>query len=105
METISYFLRYLPPIILSFLSVIVLTVFNVYIYKVLPVSRSVETMEVVAYSIQKAGPIAYALCFLFFFYGGVMLNEDWLFAKIIFTVSIVLIMVGFSLNLVFLSSL
>ncbi len=34
-----------------------------------------------------------------------MLNEDWLFAKIIFTGSIVLIIVGFLLNLVFLSKL
>jgi hypothetical protein len=62
-------------------------------------------MEIVAYSIWNAGPIAFVLCFLFFFYGGIMLNEDWLFAKIIFITSIILIVIGFLLNIIFLSKL
>lgn len=105
METVSYFFRYLPPILLSFLSVVVLSVFNCYIYKFIPINRSVETIEVLAYSVMKAGPIAYALCFIFFFYGWIVLKEDYFFAKAVFSGSVILIIVGFLLNIAFLSKL
>lgn len=103
METISYFLIYFIPIILSFFCVIALTLLNYGIHKLLiPVNHTVETIEVLAYSIVICGPIAYALFFIFFFYGlEILRGEDYLFAKTIFSGSIVLLIIGLVLDILF----
>jgi hypothetical protein len=102
METASYFLRYISPILLSLITVVLLAVFNYCFCRVFVPERVAEPMEVLAYSILYAGPLAYALSFVFFFYGIELLRESWMFARIVFSVDVLLMLVGLIVNVAFL---
>lgn len=102
LETASYFFKYLLPLVFSLLTVFILALLNHVAGPVLWRERIADPMEVLAYSILFVGPIAFALFFIFYFYGLELLNEPWLYAKVVFICVIVLIGVGLSCDLIFL---
>lgn len=101
METASYFLRYLPPIGLSCLSVALLAVINHVLGRFVS-DKIAEPMEVLGYSIMVAGPFAFSLSFLFFFYLIASFREGESFAKTVALIVAVLIIVGFVLDILYL---
>lgn len=94
METAVYFMRYLIPTILAFVTVLVLSAFNHFVGPMIWSGRLVERIEILSYSILTAGPIAFAISFLLFFFGIELLKESWPFAKIMFTIASILAVVG-----------
>lgn len=101
MKIVIYFLRYLPPIMLSLVSVVLLSLFNYLYCKALP-ARFAEPIEIVAYSIVVVGPIAYALSVAFFFYGIEFLRDGGSFARYACLVDLALITVGLIADVVYL---
>jgi hypothetical protein len=67
-ETISYFRVYILPIICAFAAVAILTLFNYLMAITVLRGRTSELIEVLAYSITKAGPATFAISFLCSFY-------------------------------------
>jgi len=90
METAAYFLRYIIPAILAFITVLVLAIFNHFVGPVVWAGRLAERMEVLAYSVLTVGPIVFAVSFLIFFYGIELLKEPWPLAKMMFVVGCIL---------------
>ena len=104
-ESISYFIKYLIPLALSSITVLLLTYLNHVISPVLWRGRVADPMEVLAYSILFIGPFAFALSFIFYFYGIELLKEQWSYAKIAFISAAVLIAIGIVLDLAFIPKL
>ncbi len=102
METTAYFLRYLLPTVLSFVTVIALAVFNHFIGPMVWAGRLAERIEILSYSILTAGPITFAISFVIFFYGIELLKEPWPFAKALFTIACVMALIGIIANIIFL---
>jgi len=94
METLSYFFRYVGPTIFAFITVIVLAAFNHFVGPIVWSGRIVERIEVFSYSVLIAGPIAFVISFLLFFFGFELLRESWPFAKTLFIIASLLAVVG-----------
>lgn len=94
METATYFLRYLIPTILAFVTVLGLTMFNHFVGPIVWAGRLAERIEVLSFSILTTGPITFAISFLVFFYGIELLKEPWLFAKMMFAIACILAVLG-----------
>jgi hypothetical protein len=104
METASYFVRYIVPIVLSSISVILLSLFNYVCCKAFP-ARFAEPIEVLAYSVLVAGPIAYALSFIFFFYGIELYRDGSSFARYVFFINLLFMSVGLAADVLWLPKL
>jgi len=100
METISYFFRYLIAGGLSFLVVVGLTLINHFFGPMIWPGRIVERYEVFFYSVFVAGPLAFVICFLFFFYGIDLMKQSWPFAKMLFTIACVLAVIGIIVDII-----
>ena len=100
METAAYFIRYLVPTILAFITVLVLAVFNHFVGPLIWAGRLVERIEVLSYSILTAGPIAFVISFLLFFFGFELFKESWPFAKMLFTIACVLAVIGIIVDII-----
>ena len=59
-------------------------------------------MEILAYSLLQAGPIAFVVSFLFFFFGIELLKENWSYARVMLSIDVVLIIIGIVLDVTFL---
>lgn len=102
METAMYFVRYFIPTLLSLSVVILLTIFNHYIGPIILHGRIVERFEVFHYSVFIAGPIAFSVSFLLFFYGLEITKDNWAYGKMVFIIACVLAVIGFIANIYFL---
>lgn len=105
LESISYFSKYLIPLALSSITVLLLTYLNHVISPVIWRGRVAEPMEVMAYSILFVGPFIFAVSFIFFFYGMELIKEQWSYARIAFILSTILIVIGIVLDLAFIPKL
>ena len=94
METAIHFFRYLIAGTLSFFVVIGLTIINHFLGPMIWPSRIIERYEVFFYSVFVAGPLAFVISFLIFFYGIELMNQKWPFAKILFSIACVLSFIG-----------
>lgn len=99
METFSYFVRYLVPIPFSFGVVLLLALLNHFVGPLVWSGRIAEPMEVLGYSVLFAGPIAFAISFLFFFYGLEVLKGEWPYARIASVITAALLVVGLVIDL------
>ena len=102
METAIYFLRYALPIVISTTAVLLLALVNVFVLPCFLPARLAERMEVLAYSILYVGPWIFSLVFLCSFYGFELLKENWTYARIIFLISVGLLIIALLLNVLFL---
>jgi hypothetical protein len=100
-ETLAYFIRYLIPLSLSAGSVCVLTLFNQCIGPLIWRGKIADPMEVLAYSVRTAGPFAFAITFIIFFFGLEVMKEDWGFAKASLIIAIILAVIGLAADIIF----
>jgi hypothetical protein len=101
METVSYFLRYLWPTLLSLLSVGALALINRVVGVWLWADRIADPTEVLAYTIRTTGPIVFSLAFLTFFYGLESLRESWPWTRAAFFASLGLLIAAIVVNIIF----
>jgi hypothetical protein len=101
METLSYFLRYLLPTVLSLASVGLLALLNHFVGSWLWADRIADPMEVLAYTVRTTGPIVFSVAFVTFFYGIESLRESWPWAKAACFSSLGLLVVAIAVNVIF----
>jgi len=102
LETASYFLWYVLPIILASFTVFIIAFFNYIMGPILWRERIAEQMEILAYSVLFIGPLVFAISFLIYFYGLKLLREEWLYAKVIFLSASILFIVVIIFDIIFL---
>lgn len=101
LESLLCFHRYLAPLALSVLTVFFLIIVNVLISPIIWKSQATDSFEVFAYSVRIAGPFAFAISFIFYYYGLELLQEQWNFAKMAFISSAILMVIGLVIDIMF----
>jgi hypothetical protein len=81
LETLSYFIRFLPPIALALLTVGGVAAMNHAVAPVLWKSRAADAIEVLAYSVVTAGPFVFSVSFLLFFFAIETYRDGWELAR------------------------
>jgi hypothetical protein len=102
METASYFLRYLPPALLSLVTVALVAGLNHLLGPLVWAGRIAEPIEVLAYSIRTSGPVVFGLAFMVFFYGIDAMKDGYAFSKTACFASLVLLAVSIAVNIAYL---
>lgn len=101
LESMSYYIRYLIPLALSALNVLAIALINYVISRLIWGHHATEPFEVFGYSVHIAGPFAFAISFIFYYYGLELLQEQWNFAKIAFISSSILMAIGLVIDIIF----
>ena len=101
LESMSYYVRYLIPFALSAVNVLAIALINYLISRLIWEHQATDSFEVFAYSVRFAGPFAFAISFIFYYYGLELLQEQWNFAKIAFISSAILMVIGLVIDIMF----
>ena len=105
LETLSYFARYLAPIVLALFAVGGVSLLNNAVSPVLWRDRAADAMEVLAYSVVAAGPFVFAVSFLVFFFAMETYRDGWELARYALGGACVLAVVTLAVEIAFIPRL